>query len=147
LVHFANTSYRVGWKITWDEAKKSFVNDSEAHKLLTRDYRKLYVVWKEKMMAHEVDRRRWIGRIAQSVAALLLSKAMDWWSSAGTIAALQRIARYPRRNIPIFYPLGGPATGLSLLAESALPCPHHRGLWLGCQPLIDGDYWGDTSLD
>jgi hypothetical protein len=44
LVHFANTSYRVGWKITWDEAKKSFVNDSEAHKLLTRDYRKLYVV-------------------------------------------------------------------------------------------------------
>ncbi|MGH9718570.1 MAG: Gfo/Idh/MocA family protein [Bryobacteraceae bacterium] len=44
LVHFANISYRVGRKLTWDEAKKSFVNDSEANKLLTRDYRKPYVV-------------------------------------------------------------------------------------------------------
>jgi hypothetical protein len=41
----------------------------------------------------------------------------------------------------------GPATGVSLLAESALPYPHHRGLWLGCQPMNDGDYWGDTALD
>jgi predicted dehydrogenase len=44
LVHFANISYRVGRKVTWDDAKKSFAGDSEANKLLTRDYRKPYVV-------------------------------------------------------------------------------------------------------
>jgi hypothetical protein len=51
------------------------------------------------------------------------------------------------QKFPYFYPLCGPATGVSLLAESALPYPHHRGLWLGCQPMNEGDYWGDTSLD
>ena len=44
LVHFANISYRVGRKVIWDDARKSFVNDSDANKLLTRDYRKPYVV-------------------------------------------------------------------------------------------------------
>jgi hypothetical protein len=44
LVHFANISYRVGRKVTWDDAKRSFVNDSEANKLLTREYRSPYVV-------------------------------------------------------------------------------------------------------
>ena len=44
LVHFANISYRAGRKVNWDAAKKSFVNDSDANKLLTRDYRKPYVV-------------------------------------------------------------------------------------------------------
>ncbi|MFB3827196.1 MAG: PmoA family protein [Bryobacteraceae bacterium] len=51
------------------------------------------------------------------------------------------------QKYPYFYPLIGPASGRSLLAESGLPYPHHRGLWLGCQPLNEGDYWGDTSLD
>jgi len=44
LVHFANISYRVGRKVSWDDTKKAFVNDGEATKLLTRDYRKPYVV-------------------------------------------------------------------------------------------------------
>jgi predicted dehydrogenase len=44
LCHLANISYRVGRKLTWDDASKSFVNDSEANKLLTRDYRRPYVV-------------------------------------------------------------------------------------------------------
>jgi predicted dehydrogenase len=44
LVHFANISYRVGRKVTWDDAGKKFANDSEANKLLTREYRKPYVV-------------------------------------------------------------------------------------------------------
>jgi hypothetical protein len=44
LVHFSNISYRVGRKVTWDAARKVFVNDAEATKLLTRDYRKPYVV-------------------------------------------------------------------------------------------------------
>src|ERR1044071_7424265 len=59
------------------------------------------------------------------------------------IAAYRALAS---QKYPYFYPLAGPATGLSLLAESALPYPHHRGLWLGCQPLNGGGYWGDTPL-
>ncbi|HUS08485.1 MAG TPA: PmoA family protein [Bryobacteraceae bacterium] len=51
------------------------------------------------------------------------------------------------QKYPYFYPLAGPVSGKSLVAESALPYPHHRGLWLGCQPLNGGDFWGDTSLD
>jgi hypothetical protein len=44
---------------------------------------------------------------------------------------------------PYFAPLNGPVSGLSLVTESALPYPHHRGLWLGCEPLMGGDYWSD----
>jgi hypothetical protein len=44
LVHFANISYRIGRKVAWGDAKKTFTNDIEANKLLTRDYRKPYVV-------------------------------------------------------------------------------------------------------
>lgn len=44
LCHFANISYRVGRKLNWDNQARKFVNDSEANKLLTRDYRKPYVV-------------------------------------------------------------------------------------------------------
>lgn len=43
LCHLANISYRVGRKLAWDDASKRFVNDGEANKLLTRDYRKPYV--------------------------------------------------------------------------------------------------------
>jgi hypothetical protein len=51
------------------------------------------------------------------------------------------------QKLPDFWPLAGPVTGLSLVGESLLPYPHHRGLWLGCQPLNEGDYWADGSLD
>jgi hypothetical protein len=47
---------------------------------------------------------------------------------------------------PYFAPLAGPVSGASLTTESALPYPHHRGLWLGCEPLNGGDYWADNSL-
>ncbi len=43
LCHMANISYRVGRKLNWDDAKRKF-NDAEADKLITRDYRKPYVV-------------------------------------------------------------------------------------------------------
>ncbi len=48
---------------------------------------------------------------------------------------------------PYFYPLAGPKSGLSLTTESALPYPHHRGLWLGCEPLNGGNYWADNGPD
>jgi len=47
---------------------------------------------------------------------------------------------------PYFYPLAGPKSGLSLTTESALPYPHHRGLWLGCDPVNGGNYWADNGL-
>ena len=47
---------------------------------------------------------------------------------------------------PYFSPLNGPKSGLSLTTESGLPYPHHRGLWLGCEPMDGGDYWGPTPL-
>ncbi|HYP15321.1 MAG TPA: Gfo/Idh/MocA family oxidoreductase [Bryobacteraceae bacterium] len=43
MCHLANISYRVGRKLTLAAGPK-FVNDSEANRLLTRDYRKPYVV-------------------------------------------------------------------------------------------------------
>ena len=43
MCHLANISYRVGRKLTLANGPK-FVNDPEATKLLTRDYRKPYTV-------------------------------------------------------------------------------------------------------
>lgn len=53
----------------------------------------------------------------------------------------------PEQRYPYFYPLTGPVTGTSLTSESSLPYPHHRGLWLGCEPLNGGDYWSDGNLE
>jgi predicted dehydrogenase len=44
LVHLANISYRVGRRLTIDPASWSILNDSEATRLLTREYRAPYVV-------------------------------------------------------------------------------------------------------
>lgn len=49
------------------------------------------------------------------------------------------------QKYPYFYPLNGLASGTSVTTESALPYPHHRGLWLGCEPLNGGDYWADNG--
>lgn len=64
------------------------------------------------------------------------------WNNA-TLAAYRA---EPTARYPYFAPLSGPLSGLSLTTESSLPYPHHRGLWLGCQPLNDGDYWSDGPL-
>ena len=42
--HLANVSFRVGRKITWDADKETVVGDEEASRLLTREYRKPYVL-------------------------------------------------------------------------------------------------------
>jgi predicted dehydrogenase len=44
LPALANISYRMKRELTFDGAKEKFVNDAEADKLLTREYRKPYVV-------------------------------------------------------------------------------------------------------
>jgi hypothetical protein len=43
LCHLANISYRVGRQLTLQPGPR-FANDADANKLLTRDYRKPYVV-------------------------------------------------------------------------------------------------------
>jgi len=42
--HLGNIAYRVGRELRFDPARMQFQGDSEANKLLTRDYRKPYVV-------------------------------------------------------------------------------------------------------
>ncbi|HOX75632.1 MAG TPA: Gfo/Idh/MocA family oxidoreductase [Bacteroidales bacterium] len=44
LPALANISYRLGRELTFDGAKEKFVKDKEADKMLTREYRKPYVV-------------------------------------------------------------------------------------------------------
>ena len=44
LAHLGNIAYRMDRVLTFDPAKEKFVNDKEADKLLTREYRKPYVV-------------------------------------------------------------------------------------------------------
>lgn len=45
--HLGNISYRVGRKLIFDPDTEKFINDSEADKLLTRDYRKPHVIPEE----------------------------------------------------------------------------------------------------
>jgi predicted dehydrogenase len=44
LCHLGNISYRVGRELRFDPAKMQFAGDAEANRMLTREYRKPYVV-------------------------------------------------------------------------------------------------------
>ena len=44
LIHLANASYRLGRSLNFDPATQRVVNDDEANRLLTREYRKPFVV-------------------------------------------------------------------------------------------------------
>jgi predicted dehydrogenase len=44
LVHMANTSYRLKRTLRFDESTRKYIGDEEANKMLTRNYRKPYVV-------------------------------------------------------------------------------------------------------
>lgn len=45
------------------------------------------------------------------------------------------------QKYPYLYPLTGPLSGLSLTDETALPWPHHRSLFFGCDRVNGGNYW------
>ncbi len=45
------------------------------------------------------------------------------------------------QKYPYFYPLLGPLTGLPMTDESAMPWPHHRSLFFGCDRVNGGNYW------
>ncbi len=49
----------------------------------------------------------------------------------------------PGQKYPYFYPVLGPASGLTMTDETALPWPHHRSLFLGCDFVNNGNYWQD----
>lgn len=120
----------------------------------------------------KLNRRRWITEsVAAPVAGLLTVasapplKAVDYdkpvpgsekltaYQNGGQILVrwnnrvLCGYRSHSDQKYPYLYPLAGPVSGVCLTAESALPYPHHRGLWLGCQPLNGGDYWGDGALE
>jgi predicted dehydrogenase len=44
LVHLANTSYRLKRTLKFDEATRKYIGDEEANRMLTRNYRKPYIV-------------------------------------------------------------------------------------------------------
>lgn len=48
---------------------------------------------------------------------------------------------HPTQKYPYFFPLVGPATGMSVTAESAEPYPHHRSILLACDRVNDANYW------
>jgi hypothetical protein len=45
------------------------------------------------------------------------------------------------QKYPYCFPLSGPVSGLSLTDETALPYPHHRSLFFGCDRVNGGNYW------
>jgi len=48
---------------------------------------------------------------------------------------------HPTQKYPYFYPVAGPASGLSLTAETALPWPHQRSLCFSTDRLNGANYW------
>jgi hypothetical protein len=44
LIHMANTSYRLGRSLCFDPERQRYVNDDEANRMLSRDYRSPFVV-------------------------------------------------------------------------------------------------------
>lgn len=51
----------------------------------------------------------------------------------------------PGQKYPYFYPVNGPASGLSVTTESSVPYPHHRSLFFGCDEVNGGNYWQEGN--
>ncbi len=49
------------------------------------------------------------------------------------------------QKYPYFYPVNGPLSGVSVTTESALPWPHHRSLFFGCDKVNGGNYWQEGN--
>lgn len=53
---------------------------------------------------------------------------------------------HPSQKYPYFYPLSGPASGLSLTTETSQPWPHHRSCMFACDHVNGANYWqGDVA--
>ena len=49
------------------------------------------------------------------------------------------------QKYPYFYPVNGPSSGRSVTTESALPYPHHRSLFFGCDRVNGGNFWQEGN--
>ncbi len=47
------------------------------------------------------------------------------------------------QKYPYFYPVNGPASGMSVTTESSQPYPHHHSLFFGSDYVNGGNYWQD----
>ncbi len=77
------------------------------------------------------------------------SKGLTGYYNAGQIlirlnnVVVAAYRAHSTQKYPYFSSLTGPITESSVTTESSLPYPHHRGVWLGCEPMCGGDYWSD----
>jgi hypothetical protein len=49
------------------------------------------------------------------------------------------------QKYPYFYPVNGPLTARTITTESAMPYPHHRSLFFGCDKVNGGNYWQEGN--
>jgi hypothetical protein len=81
---------------------------------------------------------------AQQAAPSLLLSAYQvgpqiWVRCVGVTLTSYRA--HPTQKYPYFFPFAGPATGVSLTAESCEPYPHHRSVMFACDRVNGADYW------
>jgi hypothetical protein len=68
-----------------------------------------------------------------------------WFRKDNTVVTAYRANA--SQKYPYWYPLAGPKTGLSLVAETAQPWPHHRGIFFGCDHVNGANYWQNAPKD
>ena len=49
------------------------------------------------------------------------------------------------QKYPYFYPVNGPLSARTITTESAMPYPHHRSLFFGCDKVNGGNYWQEGN--
>ncbi|MDR1498496.1 MAG: PmoA family protein [Puniceicoccales bacterium] len=72
-------------------------------------------------------------------------ESQAWFRKNNTVLTAYRANA--AQKYPYWYPLAGPASGLSLVAETSAPWPHHRGVFFGCDRVNKGNYWQNQLRD
>ena len=84
-----------------------------------------------------------LGQIKPEPGADKLTAYQDgpqiWIRWANGLATSYRA--HPSQKYPYLYPFAGPVSGLSLTAETCVPYPHHRSVFLACDRVNGGNYW------
>lgn len=67
-----------------------------------------------------------------------------WVREGNEVVATYRA--HPDVKYPYLYPLAGPVSGRSVVAETNTPWPHHRGVFFACDRVNGIDFWhADTA--
>jgi hypothetical protein len=72
-------------------------------------------------------------------------ESQAWFRKNNTVLTAYRANG--AQKYPYWYPLAGPKSGLSLVAETGSPWPHHRGIFFGCDRVNKGNYWQNALKD